>query len=106
MALGNLGMVYQFKVITDDAISHFTQPRHFPRNRQRSEGHARGTVYDSQGQYDEDSIAIAREIGNKSAEGINLGNLGSAYHSQGQYDEAIAPHPVPRHRPRNRRQAR
>ncbi|MDE5080310.1 MAG: tetratricopeptide repeat protein, partial [Trichodesmium sp. St18_bin1] len=54
-----------------------------------------GNVYYSQGEYDkameyyQQSLQIAREIGNRSGEGNALGNLGNVYNSQGKYDKAM-----------------
>ena len=57
-----------------------------------------GAAYDSLGDYrqaitfHEQSLAIAREIGNRPGEGAALGNLGSAYFSLGDYRQAITFH--------------
>ena len=54
-----------------------------------------GLAYLYQGQYPEaielfqQSLAIAREIGDRNSEGKSLANLGLAYFQQGQYPEAI-----------------
>ncbi|MBD2186056.1 tetratricopeptide repeat protein [Aerosakkonema funiforme] len=57
-----------------------------------------GNAYYSLGQYQEairfhqQSLEIAREIGNRFGEGSSLGGLGNAYYSLGQYQEAIRFH--------------
>ncbi len=43
-------------------------------------------------EYQEQSLAISREIGNRQGEGISLGNLGSAYNNLGEYRKAIEYH--------------
>ncbi|KEI69117.1 hypothetical protein A19Y_4470 [Planktothrix agardhii NIVA-CYA 126/8] len=54
-----------------------------------------GNAYYSLGQYQkaiefhQQSLTIAREIGDRNGEGNNLNNLGNAYHSLGQYQKAI-----------------
>jgi len=54
-----------------------------------------GNAYNSLEQYQEairfcqQSLEIAREIGDRRGEGNSLGNLGNAYNSLGQYQEAI-----------------
>jgi tetratricopeptide (TPR) repeat protein len=53
-----------------------------------------GNIEHVQGNYDkalrclQGALDIAREIGSKRSEGINLGKLGNVYYSQGQYDRA------------------
>ena len=54
-----------------------------------------GVVYDLLGnyaqaiEYHQQSLTIAKEIGDRRVEGIALGNLGNAYHSLGNYAQAI-----------------
>jgi len=40
-------------------------------------------------EYDEQALAIAREVGDRRGEGNRLGNLGNAYADLGQVAEAI-----------------
>jgi tetratricopeptide (TPR) repeat protein len=40
----------------------------------------------------EDALAIAREMGDRRGEGVQLGHLGLAYHSLGQFERAIKLH--------------
>ena len=70
----------------------------FPQESRQGEGNALGNLglaYYSLGQYQtainfhEQSLAIAREIGNRQGAGNALGNLGNAYYSLGQYQTAI-----------------
>ncbi|MCW6034973.1 tetratricopeptide repeat protein [Spirulina subsalsa FACHB-351] len=55
-----------------------------------------GNAYNALGRYQEaiaflqQSLDIAREIGNRGGEANSLGNLGNAYNSLGRYQEAIA----------------
>ena len=57
-----------------------------------------GLAYQSLGQYQQaiefhqQSLNIAREIGNRFGEGSALGNIGNAYQSLGQYQQAIEFH--------------
>ncbi|WP_230967426.1 tetratricopeptide repeat protein, partial [Nostoc commune] len=54
-----------------------------------------GNAYNSLGQYQQgikfyqQSLDIAKEIGDRNTEGKSLGNLGNAYNSLGQYQQAI-----------------
>lgn len=54
-----------------------------------------GSIEYAQGNYDkalrcfQGALEIAREIGDKRSQGINLGKLGNVYYSQGQYERAI-----------------
>ena len=70
----------------------------FPQESRNGEVHSLGGVgiaYDSLGQYEraidfyEQSLALAREIGNPSGEANSLGNLGLAYYNLGQYERAL-----------------